>query len=386
MAVVDAPDRLTPMDPGDIQTEPDPRQSTRRKNIASIQYLRFIAASIVVMYHSSIAIEKYYPGALPKIFLNEAVLGAAGVHVFFVISGFIMVRASFRTENSQFVATDFALRRIIRIYPIYFIYSALYLYFYHQIGLGKDLSTVQTVCALLLFPGYSSEIIGPGWTLSYELYFYLCFGLAMRLGLTRGLVALTAFFLVLICIGIVGRSQQPAIHVFTNALLLEFLLGAWIGRAVVKGVRVHFRQADVLTSIAIAAFLAGAVYGFGRLPSVLMWGAPSALLIAGLVFRELDGRLPRFMRKTAFLGDSSYSLYLLHVMLIDAVLLIVIPRLPAGLQPNTTFLGILVTYLGLIVFCILVAFIAYELIEKRIIHGLQRLHRKSLSVPSVMPR
>jgi hypothetical protein len=60
------------------------------------------------------------------------------------------------------------------------------------------------------------------------MYFYLCFSIAMMLGLLRGIVALTLFFLVAITCNLVLHINEnhPTLRVLTNSLLLEFLAGA----------------------------------------------------------------------------------------------------------------------------------------------------------------
>jgi exopolysaccharide production protein ExoZ len=79
---------------------------------------------------------------------------------------------------------------------------------------------------------------------------------------------------------------QPTIHVLTNPLLIEFLFGAWIGYAAVSLVRIGNKLANLMLALAVAGFLAGIVFGLNGLPYALTWGIPSALLVAGLVFRE----------------------------------------------------------------------------------------------------
>ncbi len=359
-----------------------------RGKIASIQFLRFIAATLVVMFHTAVALEKYFTGSLPHALLSNAVLGASGVHIFFVISGFIMVYTSFDTMNDSFDPKRFAFRRFIRIYPIYILYSLFYLYFYFAFGVGKDLSPIQFGGSLLLLPGYSSLIIGPGWTLSYEVYFYLCFGIAMMLGLRRGLGALTLFFVMAIAAGLVFGTSSAAIHVFTSSLLIEFLFGAWIGYLTLSSsLRVGNSTANAMLVASGAGFLAGPMFGFSHLPSALTWGVPSALLVGGLVFREKNGSIPIFIRRCSFLGDSSYSLYLLHVVLIDAVIFLAIPILGPWSTSNFQFgaFGMIAIWLAIPMYCVGVALVSYQFIERRMLRQLQRLYRRNYSPASGKP-
>ena len=346
-----------------------------RENVASIQFLRFAAAASVVLFHSSQVVGSYFSG---NAFTKFAVLGASGVHIFFVISGFIMIYTSFSTQDKPFNAKRFIAKRIIRIYPIYFVYSAVYLYFYYFFATAKSLSVTQFVGSLFLLPGYSSLIIGPGWTLSYEVYFYACFAIAMTLGLTRGLIALTLFFLAAIAFRSAVDTSQPFIHVMTSALLLEFLLGAWIGFAVVSMVRVSNGLANLLLALAVVGFVVGF---FVHLPSAITWGIPSALLVAGFVFKEINDRIPWLIRKWSFLGDSSYSLYLLHIVLIDAVVMLAIHfnnSIGTYLGSSGTY-GMIFICFAMTAYCVVAALISYELVERRLIRRLQGLFRREFA-------
>ena len=360
-----------------------------RGNVVSIQFLRFAAATLVVISHTTWAIQDYFSSTLRSVFLNitdVAHFGGSGVHIFFVISGFIMVYTSFEKREGEFSTLQFLVRRFVRIYPIYIIYSLAYLLFYYLFATPKSLSIEQFFGSILLLPGYSSEIIGPGWTLSFEIYFYVCFSIAMSLGLTRGIIALTAFFFAAVILGLRLDTSQPAIHVFTNTLLIEFLFGAWIGYALVVSTRIGNVFGNALLALAIAGFLAGLGFGYHRLPSVVTWGIPSALLVAGLVFKEKNGHVPFLLKRLSFLGDSSYSLYLLHIVLIDAMLLLALtfnklnklPMVPARVS------GMIVVCLAATALCVAIAQVLYKLIELKLIIALQKLFARK-TIPRAVP-
>jgi exopolysaccharide production protein ExoZ len=203
----------------------------------------------------------------------------------------------------------------------------------------------------------------------------------MSLGLLRGILALTLFFLVAIVSGFFLDTSQPAIHVLTNTLLIEFLLGVWIGFAVVLSVRISNRLSNVLLALALAGFLAGIAFGYTRLPSAVTWGVPSALLLAGLVFRESNGCVPFVIKNCSFLGDSSYSLYLLHIVLIDAAMLLAI-YLDGSVRIHVSLIGtsgMMIVCFLITAYCVAVAYISYELIERRVVGRLQDLYRRKIA-------
>jgi len=137
------------------------------KTFLSIQFLRFVAAFAVVLSHSEFISGVYWPKDTTASYMFG--FGHVGVHIFFVISGFVMVYSTFARSSEGIPVSDFLWRRFVRIFPIYWIYAAVYVGFGHQIGMA------DAVGSLLLLPRYSSLIIGQGWTLSFELYFYICF-------------------------------------------------------------------------------------------------------------------------------------------------------------------------------------------------------------------
>ena len=261
------------------------------------------------------------------------------------------------------------LRRFIRIFPIYWIYACLYLIVHQTILNGYVLSIRDTIYSLLLLPGYSPLIIGPGWTLSYELYFYLCFGIFMILGLSLGLTAMSLFFLVSITGGFALSNGGEFFHLATSTLLLEFLAGAWIAYFFVSGTRLGKISANILLFSAIVAFLGSLGYGYHRLPSMLSWGIPSALLITGSVFRERAGGVTRAVRRLSFLGDSSYSLYLLHLLIIDLLITAIVHFYSASISTNVALC------LALIPVCVIVAHSLFLLVERRLVESLQFITR-----------
>ena len=362
--------------PRSLSGRGDTRKSSLVGNVASIQFLRFIAAALVVFNHSALALSQHVGSVVSSDFLANSRFGASGVHIFFVISGFIMVYTSFNgKDDTAFSASQFLARKFVRIYPIYFVYCALYVLFYHNVFGVPFLSLPDLVGTLLLLPGYSYKIIGQGWTLAYEVYFYVCFGIAMVVGLKRGIWGLTVFFFGSVLLRFVVDVSYPAANVYTSSLLFEFLLGAWIAYMVVSGVRIASAIALAMVAIALVGYSAGFAFGFNRLPSALTWGVPSALLVGGLVLIESNGHLPHFIKRWSFLGDSSYSLYLLHVLLIDAFIELIL-RTNAGLMGFALQQGLLGTAglcCLLIGYSVIVALIAYQLLERRLTWLLRNL-------------
>jgi exopolysaccharide production protein ExoZ len=321
--------------------------------IRSIQVLRFIAAFCVVVFHAHIALMLNFPGHVPDGTDHAFRVGASGVHIFFVISGFVMVYTSWR---SRLTPGSFLKRRLVRIYPIYWLVGATYLLLHQLLGTAYHLAPQELAGAALLLPHTSSLVIGPGWTLSFEMYFYLCFALALFAGVRWGLALLSVFYLLSVCAGFALAPQAAWAKLASNSLLLEFMMGAWLGYAFSRGLVVPRRLGGLLVAVAIALFVSGFWLDYDRLPSVLSWGIPSLLLVTGaLAFEpELRGAPGRFFAK---LGDSSYLLYLSHVLLID--LFIATPISALNRSPAT---AVAISF-PLALLCTAIAALGYEWIE-----------------------
>nr|WP_256439873.1 acyltransferase [Ruegeria sp. R13_0] len=280
----------------------------------SVQFLRFVAALLVVLHHSWHPLA--YKAAFDPAAWNYAFrFGAVGVHVFFVISGFVMVW----TQATRFGKADpvlFAWKRFDRIFPEYWLIcfaTVVTATMLNQGGLPAD--PISWLKSLLLFPSHSSQIIFVGWTLSYEIFFYACFAivLAFQKNLELSLVILSVTLLLLVILGIfLDVPQNSWASVATNSLLIEFLAGSWIAWFFIRCENLPNFLPLAALLMAGTGFTLGFWLGYERLPSVISWGLPSAFLLVGVVALERTGKDRRIFSAFAVAGGASYALYLLH--------------------------------------------------------------------------
>jgi exopolysaccharide production protein ExoZ len=272
-----------------------------------IQYLRGLAATAVLLFH------------LSERFGGELKVGSAGVDVFFVISGFIMWVT---TAGKKWSPQQFMGRRFIRIVPLYWIVigvTALAILLRPQFLFGHDLSTHNFFGSLFFFPDVTNDEFHPvvlqGWTLTYEMAFYVVFGIAL-LGAEqiRFWAIGAAFTLFVLLQPVIGNDK---LHVLANPIILEFLFGVAIGRLWLSGFRVPVYAAAGLMLLSALA-LASTDYIAPSLPRLIRWGVPGALLVAGSVFAESIFK-NRSFAPLRLLGDASYSIYLWHILAIAAL-------------------------------------------------------------------
>ncbi len=272
---------------------------------------------LVVSHHSleeSLAIStKIAPEWLIRI-------GASGVDIFFVISGFIIYSVTYgREPRNPEQAPRFLLKRFIRIFPLYWIWLLATLvlwlsgYFYRSLHLDAQILG----CSFLLLPS-SKLIIGVAWTLVYEMYFYYLFSLTLWLRNARIAILTTTC---LIGTGLVLSNLLPEgdiKHFLSNPIALEFCFGLvlsyFIHNQVLSGVWLRYMWVPGLILMAAAAVFAENTYSNTAGPAqdvrYLEWGLPALLVAVSFIKMRFDKSL--LTRILVPIGDASYSIYLTH--------------------------------------------------------------------------
>lgn len=333
---------------------------------SSIQVLRGIAALAVVLLHISEMLLRYTDGR--GMFCGSASFwqtGAAGVDLFFVISGFVMVESTRNMGRKQGVAQRFMLRRLIRIVPLYWLYTTLMLVLVllpftlknEVFSLPYTLKSYLFIPALNPVTGLDLPLVPQGWTLSYEMYFYLLFAVLLRLDRRWLIPAVTLFFGLSVITGYLWDVHHPVAKALTSQLLLEFALGCYLARLV------HTIQIPPRTCYLCLAGGSALLFLSQYIPAaseyrLFLWGMPVFLLALGFVFLEKERGFD-FPGPPIHLGNSSYSLYLSHVF----VLLAVGTLLKKKMIPpffNNDVIALLSTAA-----CIAVGWLSYVFLEKR---------------------
>lgn len=285
-----------------------------------IQALRGIAATLVVLDHAMDGLVKHgtIPEAYSDIFWN---FGDIGVSAFFIISGFIMVVTNADGFGSACHSLVFIKKRLIRIMPIYWI--ATFAICAYLVAAAKPVSLAELLKSLFFIPyappgGYEFQpLLGQGWTLNYEMFFYALFAAVIPLGMRRGMAALATIFLGLFVVGCMSGGAFPILHFYTDKLILLFLVGVWIGYARIKWPdAISFGRPGLLIATAlvlnIATFCVSTT--FFPVPSFVLWTTQAfCVVVSAFSYQKINAT---FEKIAEFLGDASYSTYLFHTFLL----------------------------------------------------------------------
>ena len=272
--------------------------------------LRGVAALMVVAVHS-IDIALGHPGstfAVPAYLEN---FGAAGVDLFFVISGFIIAHTAFGEKRRR--PLEFARQRLWRVVPLYLLLSVPYAL------MSSDIEPGMIVATLLFWPAtdpyvLSAPLMFVGWTLCFEMLFYAAATVVL---LRPGRALLALVLLAYLACWMLGEATNLAAFRFLgNPLILEFLLGVLISRFA-RYLPAGLGPVAMLAGIGwFAAMIALGLEGRGfedpavwsRVP---IWSMPSALIVLGAVLTG-PWRPAPLTQPLLLVGVASYSIYLTH--------------------------------------------------------------------------
>lgn len=291
-----------------------------RQNFLGVQFLRFFSAMLVVITHSTGSIGERLLGIGYGEYWRG---GMVGVHIFFIISGFVMMVSTVSLARRDNAASYFLRLRLIRIIPMYWgatTVKILASFALPTLAAGTLLSGSFLLSSYLFIPARNGNgdllpVLTVGWTLAFEMFFYLLFTLALFLRASP-FVFVNAIFLAMLGSTLFWTPAPDALAFFFSPLLLDFTLGMIVGLGVLRGVRIPL-PASALAIVAGLAMLFGIDHAAVGLPFFTS-ALPAMLLVGGFVFAEdvIGPRLPALLPR---LGDSSYSLYLTHPFVVPAL-------------------------------------------------------------------
>lgn len=293
-------------------------------HLGGIQILRGLAALAVMVSHLLIIEGKY---SADQILGNWAGWGAAGVDIFFAVSGFIMVYVTHNRDASRNRPAGFLASRIVRIYPLYWLVSAALLAVWllrPDMVFSSAAGDPNIVKSFALWPDTREPLLAVGWTLIHEMYFYVVFAVFLLFARRWLPLLLLIWALIISAASIYNlRASSPELRLIFSPLTLEFILGAFAALAFTQSPKPQWQLALTLGLLFLGgAFLAGALglhtLDFENQPvRVVLFAVPAALLAYG--FAGFGAAKTAFAKFGEKLGDWSYALYLSHVLSLSLI-------------------------------------------------------------------
>ena len=346
------------------------------RKIQNIQALRGIAVLAVVLFHFLYIEEKY--GGSETLLPDVLQFGMIGVDLFFVISGFVMVTVTRGKFQKPKEAIRFIYHRLIRIYPIYWVYTLLLLivYFIQRTCINNAQGNqVDILASFLLLPSHILPLVVVGWTLIHEVYFYLIFFIILLLTPERYLMYTVLLWG--IGVGLLNfyvQTTHPVIMLISHPLTIEFIAGCLLAIMYFKK-DVKIRSEILLIIVGLG--LATSVYGFlcyqnitGSIVPlgwwrVIIFGFPASLTVYCLTIAERNGWV--IHSSIIRVGDASCSIYLSHLLTISAFGRIWSLFSIDGVLDNIIMIPII------LMLVLIVGFLSYLLVEKPLLKLSRRI-------------
>lgn len=318
----------------------------------SLQILRGLAAWAVVAHHIVMAYFLHEPPNLLWHYLYK--YGDLGVDIFFVLSGFIMAMTSVNYIRKGHL---FLVNRLFRIVPNYWFYTAI-LAITVAIGLYDSGWTEHSLRLSFLFIPHEHPVfhanyplLTVGWTLIYELFFYVVLSIALWLRIPKApIVCATLLYTVAILYRDTPFLGQSSLY------LIEFSMGIAI---YYLSLQFKKRQMKAFALTITTSFFAFIYFVYLTPLSQSMMSAEMGLAMMivcmGVIF---ESKIPTKNPVTSFLkklGDYSYSTYLCHLIVIGVIL---------SLKQHTAFNNDTIAVGGIIIVTYGVSLWSYAYIEK----------------------
>jgi exopolysaccharide production protein ExoZ len=317
--------------------------------INSIQYIRGIASMLVVGFHARKMLNS------EGFMLGEILFGKGheGVEIFFFISGFIISYTSLNKINNFNQLIIFFKKRFFRIWPLYFIIT-LVTVFYFEFFIGQ-INFFAIIKSLLFIPSNDSPILYVGWSINYEIFYYLIYGLS-------GLIfskKINNIILILWGVLIIGNHFINFSHdlFLTKINHLFFISGVLVGRNLETILKLNLKQGllKLILSISLFLYLLSYLKLFNYKFDLYI---NLTILITSIIILEIKHKFKLNSRLLNKLGDYSYSIYLIH-----PIVIFILPEILFKLKVYHIFSNEII-FLMIFTFTIIISHFSFIFIEK----------------------
>jgi peptidoglycan/LPS O-acetylase OafA/YrhL len=251
-----------------------------------------------------------------------------GVDAFFVVSGFIMAHQTQGKFGQPGEARNFLVRRLIRIVPPYWFITLLLAVIIMASG-GRIRNSVPNldvlVTSLAFFPwprldGKIIPLLAQGWSLNYEMFFYLSFSLAMLF--QRGKAIVAAIFLFMAAIHMLVPENWVAIHFWSRPIIVEFIFGMVLAEIHASGWRMRWPHVLACLIAASCIFQYRPDVASADYRSLLRLGIPAMMVASTFIMTRNPLALNGLHRAVLFGGNASYAIYLSHTLTMAAFVMV----------------------------------------------------------------
>ena len=279
--------------------------------IYSVHFLRGIAALFVFVYHVYHILRIYIDITLPFVEFFHI-----GVDIFFIISGFIITYIVSKTDviDASYIL-KFIKSRFMRIFPAYFFVTVpIFFVYFYVLGNPRGFTWISLLKSLLFLPFDSNgdwyPVLGVGWTLNYEVFFYGLIVLSLILMGKRYYLGVSFFIVLSVTIPFFGVSLDFPFSFWFDPIILEFLIGMQLGFIYVKKNRVSKSYLFFLPVLLILLY----IFGYELLHMLM-----ATIIVFFALMLEGNRHFTSFFKLRFFsvLGAVSYPLYLIHQPLLS---------------------------------------------------------------------
>ncbi|PAE42830.1 acyltransferase family protein [Bacillus sp. 7884-1] len=330
-----------------------------RRTLSYVQISRAIAIIFVLLGHVNTL---FYTNFQYDWFNMGQWERTGGVDFFFIVTGFMIYYLYYKHAGVPGKTTEFILKRAIRIYPLYWIFT-LILIALPLISPSKFEGYTWEIIikSLIILP--SVPILDSAWSLCHIVFFYLLFSAFLfRPKIFKPIIFMWIVATILLELKIIPYPEESFIFSFSS---LEILFGCLVAYLTLN---YSFRHSTLLISIGLLGYLAvwvNNIYNFTYLHGALFFSLFSMVLMLGI--SEKDKKERKVPKILSFLGDASYSIYIAHTPLLHLYLFLLIRLHLIG--PLGYFFSMAIV----IILTIISSCIIYKVIEKPISKYLRKL-------------
>jgi len=354
---------------------------SNHKKLEMLQVFRGLAAFLVVAYHLTRSGQNYFStDFLGRVFES----GDVGVDFFFVLSGFIITYVHFEDLVARDNVFSFLKKRVVRIYPIYWIIATGYLFLLlfvangktnhhdHQIDLQSVNDWLYIAGCYLLIPQEHDFFLGVAWTLSYEMLFYLVFMIGIVLGFKKArflFVIWAGVILLKIFIEIVAPTVEIPGILILNVRIVEFLTGCMVAYLILKSHKISDYLLFPLLAMGVGSLVMFYPHWVAKGWGILILALVNGLIIFRIVNLDLQ-RSIRYPKLFLLVGEASYSIYLSHIIFLSLFLRVF--QVVVNKFGVTSYLAIQMVYTLILVFSVIGGILIYKYIESPVLRYLNR--------------